>query len=317
MRFSPDFGPFTFAHFADLHLGQPPRPRLGELLNKRLLGYLSWIGRHGEPDGDHALDPLAHDLRRLGVEHVVVTGDLVNISLPSEFQHAARWLRSLGPPDWITVVPGNHDSYVWLPWSASLGCWADYMSHDDTGTIRRAPPGGANDFPIVRIRGSIAFLGLTSARPTSLFRATGALGDWQLARLDDYLRALGRQGLFRVVLLHHEPLRRRAKGRRKLVDGRALVETIADAGAELVLHGHLHKPCIGKIGSAFGTVPVVGVSSLSGRPRRAVNRWQYHVYRIARNMGRWRLTMSVRQFDEGLQAFTEKAEVTLAVGAEA
>ena len=42
-----------------------------------------------------------------------MTGDLVNISLPGEYAPALAWLESLGSPHDVTLVPGNHDAYVW------------------------------------------------------------------------------------------------------------------------------------------------------------------------------------------------------------
>ena len=64
-------------------------------------------------------------------------------------------------------------------------------------------------FPFVRRRGPMALIGLsTRCRPLPL-AATGRLSDDQLARLGGMLSALARERLFRVVLIHHPPVRRR------------------------------------------------------------------------------------------------------------
>ena len=34
--------PFTLAHLSDPHLAPLPRPRLSELIGKRITGYLNW-----------------------------------------------------------------------------------------------------------------------------------------------------------------------------------------------------------------------------------------------------------------------------------
>ena len=53
---------------------------------------------------------LIRAVAELKPDWIFITGDLVNISLPAEFVQAAVWLRQLGTPDWVTVIPGNHDA---------------------------------------------------------------------------------------------------------------------------------------------------------------------------------------------------------------
>ena len=52
------------------------------------------------------------DLKAQAPDHIAVTGDLVNISLAAEYAPARAWLDALGPPQDVTLVPGNHDAYV-------------------------------------------------------------------------------------------------------------------------------------------------------------------------------------------------------------
>ena len=40
-------------------------------------------------------------------DHIAVTGDLVNISLDTEFAAAARWLMSVGTPEHVTLGAGQ------------------------------------------------------------------------------------------------------------------------------------------------------------------------------------------------------------------
>src|SRR5262249_61279914 len=51
---------------------------------------------------------------------------------------------------------------------------------------------------------------------------------------------LGREGLFRVVLIHHPPVSRLPQHFKRLIDAAPLRRVIAAHGAELVLHGHAH-----------------------------------------------------------------------------
>ncbi|MGZ3311328.1 MAG: metallophosphoesterase family protein, partial [Xanthobacteraceae bacterium] len=103
---------FVLAHLSDPHLGPLPAPRWRELLGKRATGLINWRRkRHRIHRGD-VLARIVADIKGQAPDHVAVTGDLVNISLPGEYPPARDWLAKLGPPHDVTLVPGNHDIYV-------------------------------------------------------------------------------------------------------------------------------------------------------------------------------------------------------------
>src|SRR3546814_11273770 len=54
---------------------------------------------------------IAADIAREAPDHVAVTGDLTNLSLPAEFAQAHGWLSGLGAPATVSVIAGHHD---WL-----------------------------------------------------------------------------------------------------------------------------------------------------------------------------------------------------------
>ena len=92
----------TLAHISDLHLSPVTGfgPRHWNL--KRGLGFLNWQrGRRFVHSRDTA-DRLVDDMIQQDPDHVAVTGDLVNIGLPSEYEAARRWLESVGSPDRVT-----------------------------------------------------------------------------------------------------------------------------------------------------------------------------------------------------------------------
>ena len=95
-------------------------------------------------------------------------------------------------------------------------------------------------FPTLRLRGDVALIGLSTARPSAPFFATGRLGERQLEALDRMLESTGADGRFRIVLLHHPPGRDTVRWRKSLRDGEALRDVLARRGAELILHGHAH-----------------------------------------------------------------------------
>src|SRR5574337_1957827 len=197
---------FRFAHLSDLHLTSLVNAKIRDLLSKRALGYLSWRFRRRREHLPTILDALRHDLSGLAPDHIVITGDLTHIGLPDECQQARRWLEMLGSPGDVTVVPGNHDTYIRSRWEDTLALWMPYMVSDPGLNIGERQEAGGSLFPSVRMRGPVVLIGVTSARPSAPFFATGSLGLAQLERLAAVLDHTRRQGRFRILLIHHPPV---------------------------------------------------------------------------------------------------------------
>ena len=73
---------FTLAHLSDPHLGPLPKIAPLELLSKRGLGFLNWLRKRHRIHRPEVLAALIADLATRATDHVAVTGDLVNLSLP-------------------------------------------------------------------------------------------------------------------------------------------------------------------------------------------------------------------------------------------
>ncbi len=306
---------FTLAHLSDPHLGPLPAVSPRDLMNKRFFGYLSWMRKRRALHRPEVLAALAEDLGARAPDHLVVTGDLTNIALLEEFSLVADWLHGLGVPEAISVVPGNHDAYVAVPWEASLAKWQPFMTCE--AAPQGAPEtagglqGGPDAFPFVRYRGPAAIIGLSSAQPTPLFCAHGTLGETQLERLGALLRRLGEEGWFRVVLLHHPPSLDKIVWRKRLVDAAPFRAVIAEAGAELILHGHDHTFGAERIAGPGGEVPVVGVPSASATREGKHPVSHYQLYGIEQAGNGWRVDVTARGFDPASGRFREARSYTL------
>lgn len=305
---------FTLAHLSDPHLGAMPIPGLGQLAGKRAFGFLSWNLRRKAIHDGPVLPALVADLRQAAPDHVAVTGDVTNISLPKEFARAGGWLEGLGTPQDVTVVPGNHDAYVAVPWDQSLGHWSAFMAGRRSDGQDRAPA-DLEDFPFVRERDQVALIGVSTARPMPIRSAAGRIGETQLAALAGELAALGRRGLFRVVLIHHPPLGGEIHPRKRLLDAEALAAVVAEHGAELILHGHTHRSGLGRLPTPAGHAPVIGVPSASARPHKGKGHARYHLYRVARDGAGWKVEVEVRGVLPGLDGFHSEGRFSLAVAA--
>ena len=304
---SPTSGSFTLAHVSDLHLTSLKGTAIGQLLNKRILGYLSWWRKRRLVHRLDIVEALLEDLKTTRPDHIAVTGDLTHLGLPDEFSDASQWLARLGLPDQVTVIPGNHEAYVGQKWSTQLSAWAPYLISDD----RQDSCPTLELFPSLRIRGKVALIGLCSARPSLPFLAVGSLGEKQLDILAELLQETGEAGLLRVVLIHHPPVPGTIKWRKRLVDNRAFAEVIARCGAELVLHGHTHAQIFSELQTPAGKVPVIGAPSASELNLRSERCAKYNLYHIKRNGDRWGLKMLVRGYSEESGKFVQEQEANL------
>ena len=279
---------FTLAHLSDLHLALTPKP--SELASKRGLGYINWQRKRKHIHRPDVLTALTRDLQARSAEHVAVTGDLTNFSLPGEYAWARRWLESIGSPADVTVIPGNHDVYVRGAEELPGKFWSDYMRGDD----------GLERFPFIRRRAEVTLIALSTGVPTGPFLATGRLGQRQLARLAEALEQT--RGSFRVVLIHHPPLSPARRFFRRLIDGADLRRVLTATGAELLLHGHDHRRALVWLeGPGNKKIPAVGVASASAQAKHAnEDPAGYNVFLIEGASGNFRCeTVSYQRGDDG------------------
>ncbi len=275
---------FVLAHLSDLHLALRPRPY--QLAGKRGLGYINWHRGRKYIHRRETLDAVIRDLKAVATDHIAVTGDLTNLSLPIEYAAARALLETLGPPRDVTAIPGNHDAYVPDALGGPEKAWGDYMRGDDG-----APSG---TFPFVRRRQGVAMIALSSALPTGAFMATGLLGQEQLA---GFARALElTRDAFRIVLIHHPPETPPSRRLRRLIDAADFRHVIAAHGADLVLHGHDHCRAVLWLDGPDKKIPAVGAPSASARTaHHHENAGGYNLFQIAAHDNAWRCEMIARE----------------------
>ncbi|MGV1013517.1 MAG: metallophosphoesterase family protein [Methyloceanibacter sp.] len=280
---------FTLAHLSDIHLSPMPRARRRDLMSKRILGYVNWHRGRKFVHRREILDLITRDMIERKPDHIAVTGDLVNLGLPEEFLRAAEWLHHLGPPGRVTAIPGNHDAYVRLHPETGTNHWLPFMEANEAGEALFSTP--ATRFPFVRRFDDVAIIALSSAIPTLPFIAAGRVGAAQRALLGEALTELGRQGMFRAVLIHHPPLPGQGAWRRGLRDNDKVRRVLQECGAELVLHGHDHAHSFHELETVSGPAMIVGVPSASEAVEGRVPAARYNEYRIARAVGGWHIEM--------------------------
>lgn len=277
---------FKLAHISDIHLGPLPHLSIRELASKRITGFVNWHRNRAKHMVSGTLDTLVDDLRAKTPDHLTVTGDLVNLATGLEINRARHWLEGLGSPEETSVVPGNHDAYVPGAYEKAMRAWYSYVRGDDD------PDEWHKDFklwPTIRRRGPVALIGCSSSIATPPFSASGYFGARQARETAELLRQAGEEGLFRVVMIHHPPIRGATSQHKRLIGIRRFAAAIAVGGAELVLHGHTHLNTLYWLQNRNGRVPVVGIASASqghgGRKPVA----GYNLFSISGQQGAWSL----------------------------
>jgi 3',5'-cyclic AMP phosphodiesterase CpdA len=201
------------------------------------------------------------DLRRLVAESnpelVIASGDLTHRNTRAQHERAATLLRSLGPP--LLVIPGNHDIPRWPPWRFTatfdefLRIWPEIE-------------------PVYRSEGIVA-CGLNSVRPWK--QQGGAL---RRAQLEHVARVFadGPPGALRIVALHHHLMGAPWRTAKRTIANRSTVlGGLVDAGAELIVSGHVHQSTVGERrefevahGRVHGTTVVISPGLGQPRPKR-------------------------------------------------
>lgn len=247
------------AHVSDLHVFAPAGVELRRLFfNKRITGYANLLSKRARV---YRQDFLLQVLEAAAAEadHLVVTGDITNLSLEGEYDEATRLLHEAARSTEVTVVPGNHDIYlpITLRERRFPHHFSPFMGSDLPELAEDLPAGR---FPTVKLRGPMALIGLSTAVPRPPFVSAGVVGRQQLEALS---RALAHPEVSRrtpVILLHHSPFDSRYRLeqlRGGLVDARALRAALQGLARGLVLHGHLHVRERARLTTARGALDAV------------------------------------------------------------
>jgi 3',5'-cyclic AMP phosphodiesterase CpdA len=181
------------------------------------------FGARDDPILERALTGL---VERVAPELVIASGDLTHRGRRSQHELAASFLRRFELP--VLAVPGNHDIPYTFP-ARFTSPWREFERAWQTTEPTYASAGAQ-------------VVGINSVRPWR--HQSGGVSDAQLDRATGKLRQ-GADGALRVVALHHQLINAPWRTRKKPVARRAhLLSRLVDAGAELIVGGHIHQGAV-------------------------------------------------------------------------
>ncbi|MEZ4430184.1 MAG: metallophosphoesterase [Nannocystaceae bacterium] len=261
-----------FLHCSDIHLLDLAGVRPWRFLNKRLTGGVNLALGRAKAHDPRLFDQILERARAADVDRLVITGDVTNLALESEFEFVRRTLGEAGLP--VTVIPGNHDAYT--RGSVRSRRFEQYM-----GAFMEGERASDTDYPFVQRLGGVALIGVSTAIATLPLYATGRVGKRQLERLERILEETQREGLARVILIHHPVMPGAAKARHDLLDLPDFAAVVERRGAELILHGHEHRLIEGALAGPEAAVPVHGVASGTSRSIAKGREGAFSLYQVA------------------------------------
>lgn len=220
---------------------------------------------------------------------VILSGDLTQRARRSQFAAARRFVDGYARP--TLVVPGNHDVPLFNVFARLL---------DPFGNYRRA---FGNDLEPVFENGDVLAIGVNTVRASR--HKNGEVSDAQIERVSTRLRrATG--GQLRIVVTHQPVHVIREKDIANLLINRErAIVGWAEAGADLVLGGHIHLPYVRSLEGETRKLarPLWSVqagTALSTRIREGISN-SFHLIRHDRAdacvVEQWNYDEAARRFD--------------------
>lgn len=227
-------------HISDLHILAFDKPNPIQFLNKRIVGGVNLLLNRSKAHSPTVVARAIEKLDSLDVDHIVISGDLTNLALDSEFAAAREIVDTItDAPKRVSIVPGNHDYYT--PGAASERRFEKHFRHLLTSDM----PEYQLDYgyPYCHLRGEVAIIGLNSCIATPWLFATGKVDPLELDQATALLKDERLEDYFKVVVVHHPLMpdeHHSIQFNRRMINSKEVLRGLREADADLILHGHNH-----------------------------------------------------------------------------
>ena len=241
----------TIAHISDLHLS-PEHGRKNIRATRKLLEHIG----------------------NLGVDHLVITGDVAANAEKKDLQIARAILKSTGwlDPKLLSVVIGNHDIFGGVHRAEDILTFPRHCKRTDySGKVSEFHDffheafdqcmhvGDDSPFPFGKVVGDALLVGINSvaeySRVGNPIGSNGEVDDRQFRHIEKILGSELLKGKKKIVLIHHHFYKKKEEGggrmhsiwnaierqTMKLRGKKKLMKSFGEGGVDLVLHGHVHE----------------------------------------------------------------------------
>ena len=179
-----------------------------------------------EPKVVAALQKLASDIRP---DALMLSGDVTQRARSAQFAAARQFCDSLQIPKML-ALPGNHDIPLYNVFARVAMPWHGYQREF-----------GKDLEPVLELPDAIV-IGVNTTRPER--HVDGEVSPQQIRRVVGLLQGIARDRL-RIVVTHQPACVMRPEDEKdRLHGGEEAVRAWSDAGADLVLGGHIHLPYV-------------------------------------------------------------------------
>ncbi|TGN11683.1 metallophosphoesterase family protein [Leptospira ilyithenensis] len=266
-------------HISDLHF--PTKIPFSSLRGKSVIGYLNYAVRRQKKYPPVLIETLIQTIEKLEYDALIISGDLTNVSHPSEFPRAKEWLKPI-LDDRTFIIPGNHDRYKKESVQPVLLFekeFAPFLGEEvsKTNYLRKKEIGG------------FTLIGWDSNRPLPIAKANGSVRPEIISETNSFVNKP-------YVLVCHHPLwnpkfQEESNGH-KMVNRKEVASLLKEKPPVLYLHGHTHTNWIKRPGEKAPFYVVNSASStrlsdskhisgfhiidLNGNGKAAFRRFSYH-----------------------------------------
>lgn len=227
-------------HISDLHILAFDNPNPIQFLNKRIVGGLNLLLNRSKAHSPKVVARAIEHLDSMDVDHIVISGDLTNLALDSEFVAARKIIASIRDMDRrVSIVPGNHDYYT-------AGAEKEHRFEKHFGLLLQSDlPNYQLDsgYPYCHFRGDVAIVGLNSCLATPWLFATGKVPPEELKAARRLLNDDALKDRFKIVVVHHPLLpdeHHSIQFNRRMLNSKEVLQTLRESNVDLILHGHNH-----------------------------------------------------------------------------
>jgi 3',5'-cyclic AMP phosphodiesterase CpdA len=210
---------------------------------------------HFGTEQPQVVDALTTLVRLQQPDLLVLSGDITQRARPVQFQAARAWMDRLGVP--VVAIPGNHDIPLFDVWTRIR---RPYARHIAAFGAELEPYFSSADLMVVCVNTTRAWR-----------HKHGEVSAQQMDRVAQLLVKAKSEQL-RVVVVHHPIAVTRAEDTPHRLRGHAAaLQRWAEAGADLVMGGHIHLPYVMAVqGLARPLWAVQAGTAVSARVRAGV-----------------------------------------------